>query len=94
MSSCHMSPHESEGRILFAHTACLCATVVTGSLNKHGLCDPNPIDSHKNGTEAPFYDVCFSIGCDRPLNFLKKILRIFTTETSFLSLGRDTITAV
>jgi len=49
----------------------------------------NPIDGHKNGTEAPLYDVWFSIGCYRPLNFFKKILRIFTTEASFLSLGCD-----
>ena len=64
-------------------SSCVCAT------EQAWFCDTESIDGHKNGTEAPFYHVCFSIGCDRPLTFFKKILRIFTTEASFLSLGRD-----
>ena len=68
---------------LVSSSCCVCAT------EQPWFCDTESIDGHKNGTEAPFYHVCFSIGCDRPLTFFKKILRIFTTEASFLSLGRD-----
>ena len=66
---------------LVSSSCCVCAT------EQPWFCDTDSVDGHKNGTEAPFYHVCFSIGCDRPLTFFKKILRIFTTEASFLSLG-------